>query len=119
MDDAPLFFYITAPDAAAADALGRGLVEDGCAACVNIIPGMRSVYRWEGRVESAEEHILIAKSTRNAADALKRKVAALHPYETPCVVALPLDAGASAENFIDWIVTQTRGAVAAPPGNAK
>jgi periplasmic divalent cation tolerance protein len=97
------FLYVTAPDEAAARKIADGLIEARLAACVNIIPGMRSVYRWEGKIESANELVLIVKTTAAAASAARDLIRKLHPYELPCVVALAADEDGSNADFLAWI----------------
>ncbi len=89
-----------------ADAIAQGLVEDRVAACVNVVPTLRSVYRWKNGVQKNEETLLIVKTTRDRFDALKRAVLARHPYELPEVIALPVDRGHAP--YIDWVVESTR-----------
>ena len=101
-----LFVYITAPDAACAEAVGRLLLERRLAACVNILPGVRSLYWWNGAIENSEEVSLFAKTEEDRFDALAEAVRAAHPYECPCVVALPVDRGAP--DFLRWITASTR-----------
>ncbi len=93
--------YMTAASAAEARAIGRALVEARLAACVNVIDGMRSIYRWEGEIQEEGETVLIAKTRRANVDALTEKVRELHSYDCPCVVALPIEGGNPA--FLDWI----------------
>ena len=99
------FIYVTTPDAATAERIGRTLVEERLAACANILPAMRSIYRWKGAVEQADEAVLILKTAADRVSALTERVAALHPYETPCIVALPIAAGNPA--YLDWITAET------------
>ena len=99
--------YVTAGDRETALAIGRALVEARLAACANVISGMESVYRWQGAVEQASEAVLILKTRTSLLDALTEKVKALHDYDCPCVVALPI-AGGNA-NYLDWIAEQTLG----------
>lgn len=103
------FLYTTAPDAATAEKIARALIERRLAACVNVIPGMISTYRWEGRIETGAEVVLIIKTTAAAAPAARELVLALHPHETPCVVALPIVEDASSRAFLDWIAAETAG----------
>ena len=93
--------FSTAPDAEAALRLGRTLVEERLAACVNVVPGVRSIYRWREAVEEAEEVLLVIKTTAAVASALAARIEALHPYETPEVLALEPAAGAAA--YLAWI----------------
>lgn len=97
----PVFAYITCPSLAEAERLGRALVEERLAACVNLLPGMRSLYRWQGAIESADEVVLIAKTLRTRAGALTRRVIALHPYSCPCVVLLPVTGGSAP--YLRWL----------------
>ncbi|MEX0702001.1 MAG: divalent-cation tolerance protein CutA [Planctomycetales bacterium] len=95
------FVYITAASREQALALGRTLVEERLAACVNLLEGMTSVYRWQGKVEEAGETVLIAKTRTELVDALATRVRELHDYECPCVAAWPIVAG-NAE-YLRWI----------------
>jgi periplasmic divalent cation tolerance protein len=100
-----LSIYITAPSVDVADALGRALVEERLAACVNIIPEMRSIYRWTGGIETAAEIVLIAKSRAALFNEIEERVRVLHPYDCPCLVAWPLEAGH--QPYLDWIAKET------------
>lgn len=93
--------YITCADPAQAGRIGRALVEERLAACANVLLGMRSCYRWQGKVEEAEEAVLIAKTTAALVDTLTIRVKALHTYTIPCIVALPLVGGDAA--YLAWI----------------
>ncbi len=99
------FVYITTESPEQAERIGRALVEEKLAACANILPGMRSVYRWKGAVETAQETVLIAKTRMALADALAARVKALHTYEVPCVVVLPIAAGLP--DYLRWIDDET------------
>ena len=96
---------VTAPDAAAAERLARALVEERLVACAASWPGVTSVYRWQGRVETATEVQLVLKTTSSRIDALVRRVKELHPYEVPEVLVLPVQAGLPA--YLHWLVEQT------------
>lgn len=98
---AVVFAYVTVPSEAEAARIGRALVEERLAACVNILPGMRSIYRWQGRVEEAAEAVLIAKTRADRFTALSVRVRELHPYELPCIVALRIEGGDA--GYLDWI----------------
>ena len=97
--------YITAASPAEAETIGRTLVEEHLAACANILPGMRSIYRWKGVVETAAETVLIAKTRLELADALAARVKELHSYDVPCVVILPISGGYPP--FLRWIEDET------------
>jgi periplasmic divalent cation tolerance protein len=86
-------------------AVARTLVDERLAAAVNIVPGVRSVYRWRGSVEEASETLLIAKTTSALVARLTERVIGLHSYECPAVVAVPVCAGNP--DYLAWIVEQT------------
>lgn len=98
--------YMTAPSLEEALRIGRELVAAGLAACVNAIPGMRSVYLWEGKVEEASEAVLVAKTTAERMEALSAAVKRLHPYACPCVLGLTVQEGLAP--FLDWIRQSVR-----------
>jgi len=93
--------YITTIDAVQALAIGRVLVAERLAACINVLPGMTSVYRWQGRIEEAQEAVLIAKTRADQVAALSARVRALHTYHLPCVVALTIADGDP--EYLAWI----------------
>ena len=97
---------ITAPDEETARRIARALVEERLAACVNLLPGVRSIYRWQGAVEEAAEVLLIAKTHAERVAALAARVRALHPYELPEVVVLPVSDGSDA--YLRWVVAESR-----------
>lgn len=101
-----LFVYITAPDAASARGMAERLVDERLCACANIIPGMESLYWWGNAVEHAEEAVLICKTTQSVWPSFERRARELHPYDTPCIVALPLEHGFAP--FMQWIADETR-----------
>ena len=94
----------TAPDAQAAATLARALVEDRHAACVNVVPAVRSFYRWQGRIHEDDEVLLVAKTDRERLDGLIAALAEGHPYECPEIVALPVADGLPA--YLEWIGEQ-------------
>jgi periplasmic divalent cation tolerance protein len=81
--------------------LATTLVEERLAACVNVLPPMRSIYRWEGKVEEAQECQLIIKTTAARVEAVTARVASLHPYDVPEVLVLPIAAGA--DSYLQWL----------------
>lgn len=107
MNDDALLVCTTVADAASADALAERLVGERLAACVQIVPGVRSVYRWRGAVHRDDEVQLVIKTTAPDFDAVERCLRAHHPYELPEIVALPVVRG-SAE-YLGWIAGQTDG----------
>jgi periplasmic divalent cation tolerance protein len=97
--------YTTCADREQALALVRPLVAESLIACANILPGMTSCYRWQGVVEEASEVVVILKTRSELAEAAMTRVVALHPYETPCVVVLPIEAAHSP--FAEWVRLST------------
>ena len=100
--------HVTAPDAVTASRLARTLVDERLAACVQVLPGITSVYTWQGRVETADEHLLLIKSTRDLFDAICARVRSEHPYDTPEVVALPVHA--IDPRYAAWLTASVRAA---------
>ncbi|WP_049623108.1 divalent-cation tolerance protein CutA [Frateuria defendens] len=96
-----LLCYCTCPDAASAAAIAETLVAEGLAACVNRLPGIASTYRWQGRVVTDSEELLLIKTTAARFEALKARLLALHPYELPELVAVPVERGHAA--YLDWV----------------
>jgi periplasmic divalent cation tolerance protein len=101
-----LVCYCTCPDPLTADRIAQALVDDRLAACVNVIPGVHSVYRWQGAVERAEEVLLLAKTTNERLQALTARVYSLHPDELPELVAVEVAGGSPA--YLAWVAEQTR-----------
>lgn len=100
-----LLVYVTCPPQAAA-ALAQTLVESRLAACVNILPGVTSVYRWQDEVQCDDESLLLIKTTRARYAALEQAVHEHHPYELPEVLAVAVEAGLPA--YLDWLRDATR-----------
>lgn len=98
--------YTLFADEAEAERIGRSLVEERLAACINIIPGVRSIYRWEGAVETASEAAAILKTTHERADALITRIVELHSYDVPCVVSWPIDKVTA--DYADWVEDSVR-----------
>lgn len=96
---------VTAPDADVARALARGLVERRLAACANLVPGVTSVFRWEGAVQEEAEVLLIVKTTRERLPELEAFLAAEHPYDVPECVAL--EPAAVAAGYLSWLVAES------------
>lgn len=100
-----LFVYMTAGDEAEARTIAKALVEKRLAACVNIIPGMISVYLWDDQIHDGQEVVMIAKTVSGKLEALTETVKDLHSYDCPCIVALP--AGGGYAPFLKWVENQT------------
>jgi len=101
-----LVVLVTAPSPEKAAEIARALVEERLAACGNVVPGLRSIYRWEGKVQDDAEALLVLKTTRGRFEALRDRVLALHPYEVPEVIALPVERGS--DPYLAWIAAETR-----------
>ena len=93
------------PDRAAAEKLADALVAKRLAACINILAPCRSVYRWQGAVQHEQEHPVLIKTTREAYAALEIEIRALHPYELPEIVAVPIERGLPA--YLEWVAAET------------
>jgi periplasmic divalent cation tolerance protein len=106
-DAAAVSVYATFPDMKSAEAIGESLVRGGLAACANLIPGMRSIYRWKGKIERGEEVVAFIKTTAAQADAVIAAIEAQHPYDTPAIVVLPIARGS--RRYLDWIAEETAG----------
>ena len=106
MIDNVLIVLTNCPDAEIADRIARTLVEQKLAACVNRMPAVDSVYRWQGAVERAVEVPLLIKSTRERLPEVQEAIRALHPYEVPEIVAIPVVAGLPA--YLRWVVDETQ-----------
>jgi len=100
-----LVVFVMAPPGEGAVTLARALVEERLAACVNLIPGARSVYRWEGTVRDEPEQLLLIKTTAERYAALEARVRALHGYQVPEIIAIPVDRGHA--TYLAWVQEQT------------
>ena len=98
---------VTCPDAAAARRIAEAVVARRLAACVNVLPGVDSIFWWQGRIDRAREVLLVIKTTRAHFAALRRAVIALHPYKVPEIIALPLVAGHAP--YLRWVAASLRG----------
>ena len=106
MDMPFLIVLCTCTDEKESKRIAQALVDEHLSACVNILPKVRSVYRWEGSVEWADETLLVIKTTTDAFPALRDRIGQLHSYETPEIVALPIAAGS--DKYINWLQAQVR-----------
>jgi len=93
--------HITCKDSEEAKTIGRILVEEKLAACINILKDVHSIYRWKGKIEEAEEAVLLAKTRADLVPKLIERVKELHSYDCPCVVALPITEGN--EEYLEWV----------------
>ena len=103
--DSVVVVLSTVPDDERGATLARALVDEELAACVNLVPGVRSIYRWDGAVADDREQLAVIKTRRDRVDALVARLVALHPYEVPEAVVVPVDGGHPP--YLAWV----RGAV--------
>lgn len=96
----------TAPDAATAERIARALVDEGLIACANLVPGLTSVYRWEGQVHADPEVLLLIKTRRENVPRLKERLPELHPYQVPELVVVPVEDGLAP--YCRWVMDETR-----------
>ena len=101
-----ILVFCTISSQKAANALAEAMVVEELAACVNILPSVRSVYRWQGAVETADEVLLVIKSRENLFESLRLRIIELHPYDVPEVIAVPILAGHGP--YLEWIDNSTR-----------
>jgi periplasmic divalent cation tolerance protein len=97
--------YITAPDLNTAKVIAKHLVEGRLAACVNIIPSVTSIYRWENAIHSEQEVLLLCKTKAEHFEALEREVNRLHPYKTPEIISTSISNGSA--KYLEWIQQET------------
>ncbi len=102
----PVLVYSTAPSREVADRLARSMIEKKLAACVNMFDGMRSVYRWEGKIEEANEVSLLIKTTDDKLSSLQHFIHSEHPYYTPCCIEIPIEGGLP--GYLQWLEDATR-----------
>jgi len=98
--------FSTCGSAEEAERIARRLVESRVAACVNVLPGLRSFYRWEGAIEDAAEWLLVIKSSRALFAALRAEIEAAHKYQIPEVVAIPVVEGSL--NYLNWLESELK-----------
>lgn len=98
--------FITASSKKEAEAIAAALIKERLAACVNIIAGVNSLFRWQGKVDRAKEALLIVKTKKTLMHKLIRKVKSLHSYEVPEIIALPVISGD--RKYLDWVNDSTR-----------
>src|SRR5262245_46191412 len=98
----PIVVIMTAADESEATRIAEMLVDRKLAACVQILPGMQSIYLWKGEVQRERELLLLAKTTRENFDELERQVRSVHSYETPEIIALPVSA--ASQPYLEWLM---------------
>ncbi|HYR19915.1 MAG TPA: divalent-cation tolerance protein CutA [Myxococcales bacterium] len=105
MTDA-LLVFTTLPSADKAAELAKALVEERLAACANLLPAIRSIYRWQGKLQDENEVLLLLKTRAEHLERLKLRILELHPYEVPEVLAVPVEAGY--QPYLDWLAGETK-----------
>jgi len=100
-----LELHVTMPDKERAASLARALVDEGLAACVNIVPGVKSIYQWEGRLQEDEEVLCLIKTRPAVFDRARDRILQLHPYEVPEILAFAVADGSPA--YLDWLKKST------------
>ena len=110
--DRAVFVYTTYPSIVEAEEAGRALVEQRLAACVNILPGMISHYRWEGALQRGEETVMLIKTRASLAEAVRAEVKARHPYQTPAILVLPIES--MDQTYLAWVIAETEASHAPP-----
>ncbi|MFZ1641595.1 MAG: divalent-cation tolerance protein CutA [Candidatus Contendobacter sp.] len=105
MNRLPLIILCTCPDPATAERIAETVVGERLAACVNIVPGLTSIYRWEGQMQRDSELLLLIKTRQAVYPLLEARIRELHPYQVPEIVALSIRAGSAA--YLDWIADHT------------
>ena len=98
--------YMTAPTVEEARSIGKELTSRNLAACINIFPGIESIYYWEGELQTAQEVVFIAKTSEDKVTALTQVARELHSEEVPCILSLPITGGNP--EFLSWIENETR-----------
>ncbi len=101
----PVMVYVTCPDSETADSLAQALVDACEAACVNIVPGVKSYYRWENETQMDHEVLLLIKTQQTRLKELRNRVAEIHPDDTPEIVAVPIVDGSP--EYLTWLVAET------------
>ncbi|MES9966283.1 MAG: divalent-cation tolerance protein CutA [Sedimenticola sp.] len=96
-----LLVHCTCPDQASAERIAGEVVDEGLAACVNILGSITSVYKWQGEQERSEEILLLIKTSRQGYRQLERKIVELHPYELPEIIAVPVEQGLP--DYLHWV----------------
>ncbi|MBI2966533.1 MAG: divalent-cation tolerance protein CutA [Bacteroidetes bacterium] len=101
-----IFVYITAADSREARKIGYELVQSRLAACINIFPQMKSIYRWQGKIEQSNEVVMIAKTKKALFKKVEKKVLSMHSYSCPCIIKIPVSGGN--KKYMKWLLGETR-----------
>lgn len=95
--------YCTCPNQETAEQIAQQLIARKLAACVNILPGVSSVYEWQGQIETAQEHLLLIKSRKAQYAEIEAAIKAIHPYQLPEIIAVAIESGST--EYLQWIDT--------------
>jgi periplasmic divalent cation tolerance protein len=101
-----IVIFVTCSSSQEAEKIGNFLVENRLAACVNVIPEVKSIFFWKGKISQEKEVLLIAKSRMDLFDSIQKEIKRLHSYEIPEIIALPVEAGS--EEYLEWIRQETQ-----------
>jgi periplasmic divalent cation tolerance protein len=101
-----IVIFVTCSSSQEAETIGNFLVENRLAACVNVIPDVKSIFFWKGKISEEREVLLIAKSRMDLFDSIQKEIKRLHSYEVPEIIALPVEAGS--EEYLEWIRQETQ-----------
>jgi len=104
-EERAVFVYTTYPSLVEAERIGKAVLEQRLAACVNILPGMISHYWWQGVIERGEEVVMIIKTRASLAEAVRTVVKEMHSYTTPAILVLPIEGGEA--GYLDWLMQET------------
>lgn len=105
MNPSPLLIFCTCPDQTTAERIAETVVRERLAACVNLVPGLTSIYRWEGQIQRDTELLLLVKTRAAVYPLLEARIRELHPYQVPEIIALPIQTGSA--TYLDWIADNT------------
>ena len=106
MPPSAVVVLVTTPSADVAASIARALVDEGLVACGNVVPAIRSIYRWEGKVHDDAEALLVLKTERRLVPELKLRLQSLHPYQVPELLVLPVEDGLGP--YLDWVAASIR-----------
>lgn len=105
MDNQPLVVFCTCPDQAVAEHIAETTISERLAACANLVAGLTSIYRWQGEIQRDSEWLLIIKTRSAVYPLLEARIRELHPYDTPEIIALPIQTGLPA--YLNWMIDST------------
>ena len=106
MPENHIVMLCTVPDRPAGERIAQALVDERLAACVNLVPGLTSIYRWQGKVEKEAECLLIIKTVAARFEAIRERIKILHPYDLPEIIALPISKADDA--YLRWLTDNTQ-----------